>query len=87
LAAISATTATFIRFGNWPVLCGFPIVVAENAAQLFMALDRARLTADFFTRFDQPVFQSLVVPFSVEMVHVNTDGTTQALFAEENHPI
>ncbi len=55
-------------------LCCLSIIVAKQPTQLLPTLDLTINLADFVTRFDDLIFESLVVSLSVVMIKVSGDG-------------
>ncbi len=63
------------------------MVIAEQAAQSLTTSHPPVRTADAFFRFEQRVPEPLMVALSVIMMDELSDGTTQRLLTEENHPL
>jgi hypothetical protein len=61
------------------------IVVSQQTAKSFTALDLAIMLANFLARLDDRVFQTLVIAFFVVVFDVRPNGISQRALAEENH--
>jgi hypothetical protein len=66
---------------------GVAVVVPQQTAKPFPALDRASDLADLFTWFDDPVLQALVIAFLVVVDQELADGVSERLLAEEDHAV
>ena len=73
--------------GAHRLLCGFAVVIVEQAAQSFATSHVPVETAHAIVRFDQRVFQPLMISLSMIMTTEFDDGPPQRLFTEEDHPI
>ncbi len=62
------------------------MVVLQQAAEALPALDRAIHSANFVARFEETVFEALVVSAPMVVLEIQGDGLTQHLLAEEDHP-
>jgi hypothetical protein len=63
------------------------VVIAEQAAQAFTALDEAGRPPDFVSRVDKFVLESLVVSFRVIMIDEFRERLFQRCLAKEDHSI
>lgn len=61
------------QLARLPLLRGVPIVIPQHATQPLTTLDFAGYCADFVTRFDNPIAQSLVISLSVIVLNVRGD--------------
>jgi hypothetical protein len=63
------------------------MVEVEHAAKTLTATNASVIGNISRTRSDQPVAQSLMVPFFVIMLYELRHRTTQRRLSDENHPI
>ena len=63
----------------------FPMVIPQQAANPFAALDLALCPANFLTWINQLIAQSLMVSLGVIMFQELADSGAKHLLAEENH--
>ena len=73
--------------GGCPSSSGAAVVVAEQSAETFAALDRAGRLADFTSPVDQLVFQPLMIPFGVVVRFKLGQRFAGRAFAEEEHAV
>ncbi len=73
--------------GAHRLLCGFAVVIVEQAAQSFATSHVPVETAHALVGFDQRVFQPLMISLSMIMTTEFDGGPPQRLFTEEDHPI
>ena len=66
---------------------GRAVIVPQQAAESFAAFDFPSDTPDLRTGIDQPVFQTLMVPFRVEMGGILIERSPQRTFTEKDHLI
>ncbi len=65
----------------------FAVVVSKHPTEAISACDQTTSGAEFFRRIDQPIAQTLVVPFVVIEFHELVDRLPQSAFSEEDHTI
>ncbi len=65
----------------------FAIIISQHASKALSAPDVANLPTDFIARIDDPVFQSLMIAFYVEVVDELFQGPLQRPAAEEDHSV
>lgn len=63
------------------------MIVLEKSTESFTTFDLSTDQSNFLARFDQLVAQSLMVSFSMEMVQVAGDGSSQRPLAEEDYSL
>ena len=64
-----------------------PIIISENAAKTFPALN-APISAGTVGQFgDQPVVETLVISFQMVMGDVSANGRAKMILAERNNPV
>ena len=68
------------------LLCGVAVAITEQAAQSFTTLHIPGETAHALVRFDQRVFQPLMISLCMIVTTEFDDCPPQRLFTEEDHP-
>ena len=61
------------------------MVIAKQATEPLMAIDRPSRSHLFDASIDQPIADPLVIPFTVAGLDIPADDQPETAFAEQNH--
>jgi hypothetical protein len=78
-----AEPRTFPRSST--LLGSVSVIVVQDSTEALPALDLTSCATYLFSRFDQAILQSLMIPLSVIMQKDSSDAAPDGVLAEENH--
>ena len=85
ISAMCAYGRRAARTSTNEFLCSGSVVVSQNAAEAFAALDLTVALTNLFIRLDDRVAKALMISFPMIMFQVRNGSASQRVLTEEDH--